>query len=116
MVSLAWACYNTIPPLLLLHYAWVQNRFLRATITFSTIWGTLMLLVVIVAIWLLLPNTYDFGSVRSAGNKPLCVCCPTAAPVQDTANHTCVLVCALGHPDAAGGTPSHVAAAAAEHL
>ena len=63
VVSLAWACYNTIPPLLLLHYAAVQNRFLRATITFSTIWGTLMLLVVIVAIWLLLPNTYDFGSV-----------------------------------------------------
>ena len=94
MVSLAWACYNTIPPLLLLHYAAVQNRFLRATIIFSTIWGTLMLLVVILAIWLLLPNTYDFGSVSPASNRLLRVCCTMAAPVQHADHpHMCVAMC-----------------------
>ena len=94
MVSLAWACYNTIPPLLLLHYAAVQNRFLRATITFSTIWGTLMLLVVILAIWLLLPNTYDFGSVSSASNRLLCRGCTMAAPVQHAdESDMCLAMC-----------------------
>ena len=109
MVSLAWACYNTIPPLLLLHYAWVQNRFLRATITFSTIWGTLMLLVVIVAIWLLLPNIYDFGSVSSARNTLSVM----AAPVQHTgSDHVCAFVCVLWSiPHAAGGSLEHLAAA-----
>lgn len=65
VVSLAWAVYNTIPPLLLLHYAVLDTRGLRASMSVCSIIGSIVLLAIIVAVWVLLPPSYHFGEVST---------------------------------------------------
>lgn len=63
VVSVAWAIYNIIPPTLLLHYAAARDRALPITIWLCSMLSIAMVLVIVVAIWLLLPTTYNFGKV-----------------------------------------------------
>ena len=64
-VSVLWAAYNSIPPLLLLHFAFVGYKGMRWNVRISSIMASLILLGVIICVWLLLPPTYDFGQVST---------------------------------------------------
>ena len=62
-VSIGWCVYNSIPPYLLLHYwAW-GHKGLRWTSTIASLVSTLVAIFIIIMIWLVLPNSYDFGKV-----------------------------------------------------
>lgn len=62
-VSVLWAAYNSIPPLLLLHYALMRHKGLHRNVQVLGVLGSLLLLGVLICVWLLLPPTYDFGEV-----------------------------------------------------
>ena len=62
-VSVLWAAYNSIPPLLLLHFAFAGYKGMRWNVRILSVLASLLLLGIIVCVWLLLPPTYDFGQV-----------------------------------------------------
>ncbi|DBB16038.1 hypothetical protein WJX82_000557 [Trebouxia sp. C0006] len=61
VVSVLWAAYNSIPPLLLLHFAFAGYKGMRFNVRLCGLLATLLMLGVIICVWLLLPPTYDFG-------------------------------------------------------
>ena len=71
-VSIGWCVYNSIPPYLLLHYwAW-GHKGLRWTSTIASLVSTLVAIFIIIMIWLVLPNSYDFGKVGDQWRAPVC--------------------------------------------
>ena len=63
--------YNSIPPYLLLHYwAW-GHKGLRWTSTIASLVSTLVAIFIIIMIWLVLPNSYDFGKVGAQSHAPV---------------------------------------------
>ncbi len=64
--------YNSIPPYLLLHYwAW-GHKGLCWTSTIASLVSTLVAIFIIIMIWLVLPNSYDFGKVGVQWRAPVC--------------------------------------------
>ena len=74
VVSVLWAAYNSIPPILLLHFAFAGHKGMRWNVRILSMLASLLLLGVIVCVWLLLPPTYDFGQVRPKAPYFLVVC------------------------------------------
>ncbi len=66
VVSVLWAAYNSIPPLLLLHFAFAGYKGMRTNVRICGVLATLIMLGVIICVWLLLPPTFDFGKVSMA--------------------------------------------------
>ena len=62
-VSVLWAAYNSVPPLLLLHFAFAGYKGMRTNVRICGIMSSLILLGVLICVWLLLPPKFDFGQV-----------------------------------------------------
>lgn len=63
VVSVLWAAYNSIPAILLLHFAFAGYKGMRCNVRICSTLASLILLGVLICVWLLLPPSYDFGQV-----------------------------------------------------
>ena len=93
VVSVLWAAYNSIPPLLLLHFAFAGYKGMRFNVRLCGLLATLLMLGVIICVWLLLPPTYDFGQVSPAAEQDDCFppLCFDDTPLCTT-SYTCFVV------------------------
>ena len=63
-VSMGWALYNMTAPFLLIYFCLCGNRGLRVITTFAAVISSCIVVAIVVLIWIVLPNEYDYSQAR----------------------------------------------------
>lgn len=63
-VSMGWALYNMTAPFLLIYFCMFGNRGLRVITTFAAVMSSAIVIAIVVLIWIVLPNEFDYSQVR----------------------------------------------------
>ena len=61
---MGWALYNMTAPFLLIYFCLCGNRGLRVITTFAAVISSCIVVAIVVLIWIVLPNEYDYSQAR----------------------------------------------------